>query len=774
MIDSTAQVTDTEYEPSEQPGKSRPWLNLINDAQKAFEDYQAKADNIDKLYAELKRLASASREREFQLFWANIEVLKPSIYARAPVPVVTPKFKDRRRLYQTASELLERSTIVSFDLSGVDEVMKQIRDDLAIQARGCAWVRYETKSGSKYPAEKVCYEHIDRKDFLHDPARKWSEVGWVANRAYMDQESFEERFGKDLAEQAAFKVNKDDKRAGAASAVVKAEVWEIWSKTEDKVVWVSEGVEDVLDEGKPHLKLEGFFPCPKPAYATTQRRSLVPVPDMLYYKDQLEEVNQLTARIHALADAVKVRGFVPGGGEVADALETAININDDRKILVPVSNMAAFGNGGDLIVWLPIDMIVETIAGLVELRRQIIDDVYQIMGLSDIMRGSTEKDETATAQNLKAQYGSVRIRDKQAELVRIARDLVRIGAEIMAENFSQETLLSMSQMEIATDADIKKQIADLQAQAKQITDAADQKVMQAKSDPKIIQQAQENPEQAQQMMQKLQQETQQQLDALKQQAQEAQQTVTIEQVMKFLKDQKIRPFVLDIETDSTIQPDEQAEKEARTEFTTALGGMMQQFGPLMGMPGFAPLVGEVLKFALAPFRAGRELEGKIDEAVEQMVQAAANPPPDPEKAKADAEMQMKQQELQAKQQIEQAKMEADAKAQEQEAQFKAQENEAKMAMLQAQMERDRQKGELEMQKLQMELQAKGAELQIKRESAQIDAQAKEQQAAISVQSATQQADIKNRQAEQQAHHSEQAFHQKSALNEQAAMHRGAE
>ena len=70
----------------------------------------------------------------------------------------------------------------------------------------------------------------------------------------------------------------------------------------------------VLDEGDPHLELREFFPCPKPAYGTVQRGSLVPVPDVLQYRDQLEELNLLTGRIHALSDALEVKGFYPAGG----------------------------------------------------------------------------------------------------------------------------------------------------------------------------------------------------------------------------------------------------------------------------------------------------------------------------------------------------------------------------------------------------------------------------------------------------------------------------
>lgn len=687
MIDPDAPDTAEDIDPTVEGKSSRLWLGLIKGAEEAFGDYQHRADNIDKLYSDLKHLAANARDRQFQLFWANIQVLSPSIYSRPPVPVVVPKFKDRRPLYRVASELLERSSVVAFDLAGINDVMMLIRDDLTIQARGVAWVRYETKAESDGPTERVCVEHKDRKDFLHEPARNWSEVGWVAGAGYLTKREMRKRFSKSSGkayQDAEYCVRKEDKQNGAADNRAKAKVWEIWSKDEKKVVWVTEGVDKVLDEGEPHLKLEGFFPCPKPAYGTLQRRSLVPVPDVVFYRDQLEEVNMLTARIHALADALKVRGFYPAGAsEIGDAVESAIKMNDDRQLLVPISNWAAFGtSNGEPIIWLPIDQIATVVSELVELRKQVINDVYEIVGLSDIMRGSTEASETATAQNLKSQYGSVRIRDKQAELVRIARDLVRISAEIMAENFSKETLLEMCQMEIPSDADIAKQIEGIKAKAQ-----ADfqQQLQQAQQNPELMQQAQQNPQQAQQVIEQAQQQiegqAQQQIDKLKQ-------TPTIEQVMQFLHDQKIRPFVLDIETDSTIQPDEDAEKQRRTEFMGALGTTLQELGALVtAQPAAAPFAAEVLKFAMAPFRAGRELEQSIEEFADQMAAQAGQPKPDTEAQKAQQEAEQAQQkhqmEMQA-QEAEQKRKDAETAANQQREDAKLQ---ADLAIKQAENER---------------------------------------------------------------------------------------
>lgn len=596
----------------EQPvrGESAYWLGLIEDAEKTFQDWQNAADNIDKAYADLSHLRS-NRDREFALFWSNTQVVGPSIYARAPVPVVAPKFKDRRPLYRTASELLERACIVSFDMADIDAAMIALRDDLSISGRGAPWVRYESDDDG----ERVCYEHVDRKDFLHEPARKWCEVDWVSRRSWLTKTEMKDRFGK-----AADDVEYQTRSKESIGKTQKCGVWEIWCKSENKVVWVTEGAEKVLEESKPHLKLAGFFPCPRPAYATIQRRSLIPVPDMLMYKDQLEEVNDLTRRIHALAESIRVRGFYAGAGDIGDAIERAMKMTDDEQILIPVPAMQSLmQGGGDPIVWLPLDMVAQTITGLIELRRQIIDDVYQIIGLSDIMRGSTVASETLGAQQLKQQNGSYRVRDKQNELVRVARDLVRLGAEIMSEQFGRETLIDMAQMDLPTDAEVQEQIKAFEASARgeleALADKAEEAAAQAQQSGQQI-----DPAQAEQQFQQAQQEI---LAKWQGQIQQQADAVTIDAVMEFLDDEKLRPFVLDIETDSTVYPDEMAEKQSRQEFMGAFSSSMSALVPMFQMgPEAIAVAGGVFKFALSPYRVGRELEGLIDDFTDKAPEIA--------------------------------------------------------------------------------------------------------------------------------------------------------
>jgi hypothetical protein len=597
----------TDQARQEPPRQARPWLDAITDAQKYFRHWQEKSDYIDKAYGDLKTLSKGGTDREYQMFWANLEILKPSIYSRPPAPVVVPRFRTMKDLPRKASELLERTLVLTFEEADINAVMLQIRDDLATIGRGAAWLRFEETDGRL----RNVIEHVDRADFLHEPARKWQEVGWVAKRAWLTRAEGMKRFGDPFA-QVELKNRRDllgEPDQGAYEGEKKAEIWEIWSRSRGLVVWVAPGLEDVLDIREPFLKLEGFFPCPKPAYATTERRRLIPVPDFVYYKDQLEEINELTARISALAEGLRMKGFYPAGaGDLAEAVETAVRQNDRNAILVPVSNFAALGGTAlrDSIIWLPVSELAATIKELVFLRRQLIDDVYQITGLSDIMRGATHPSETAAAQELKSQYGSIRIRDRQAELVRIARDITRIAAEMIAENYTPDMFAGMAQMDLPRDEAIAGEIGKLRLEAVRLAEVPD---------------AGTPPEEIADVRQK----TEARLSSLMA-------TVTLEKAVALLREQRLRPFILEIETDSTIQADENTEKQRRTEFLTALSMAIQQLTPMVAQqPSSAPFAVEILKFAIAPFRAGRSFEGSIDEFAEtvrrEAVQRLANPGP---------------------------------------------------------------------------------------------------------------------------------------------------
>jgi len=602
-------------------GKSEKWIEAIKEAEKSFEKYHNRCDKLAKMYAASS--AGESTEREFNIYWSNVEVLKPSVYARPPVPVVVPRFKDLKELPRKSSEMLERTLITSFELQDIDTTMKSIRNDYLLFGRGVPWLRYSAEGANDMEeanvefSESVEVEHCSRRDFIHEVARKWSEVSWVGKRAHLDKKTFVARFGKKFSSVRAKKFEGMD---GEKHGSPKVLVWEIWDKTTKRVIWVSPQSEKILDIQEPMLQLEGFFPCPRPAYGTLPEDSLIPVPDFMYYKDQVEEINEFTARISKLAEALKLKGFYAAGeGELKDAIEAALMENDNSATLVPVSNFAAFGGKSlsEAIVWLPFDQVAQIVQILIGLRKELIQDVYEITGISDIVRGASDPNETASAQKIKAQWGSVRIRERQGELARLARDTSRIMAEIMAENYQPETFEQMSQMDLPREEVIQQQV-------QQITAGAQQHIQAMQSQPPQQGQPQQDPNQ-------IKQQVEQHIAKLNE-------TITLEKIVKLFRNQRTRSFLIEIEVDSTIQPDEDAEKQRRTEFLTAIGGAISQMMPMVqAAPETGAFVAEALRFTVSGFRAGRQLEGVIEEMADKLKEAAKAPKqqgPSPEEIEA--------------------------------------------------------------------------------------------------------------------------------------------
>jgi len=710
-----AEVNETEYadtlESDIEPKSSARVLAAVRKSQDAFRDYQDTCARIDEVYNQDIASDGNWLDPKFDLFWASMEIIKPATYARAPQPAVAPMFADNTPVKNTTAELLERLTASAFDMACIDQTMLSVRDDLAFTNRGIIWVTYEADS----KGQRIVPEHLDRTDFGHEPARKWEEVGYVWRRAWMTKAEMRKRFRRhsgDAYQTAQFEIRREDKNNGSADDSKKAGVYEVWHKADNKVYWVTPGVPVMLDEGEPHLKLRHFFPCPRPAYGTLRRRSLVPIPDFTRYASHLDQINRLTARIYLLLDQVKMKGLIPAGGEIGSTVEQLLR-SDDDTLLIPVPSAAFSGAGGatSFVAWMPVVEIAQAIEGLITARTQLFDDFYQLSGISDIMRGATEAQETLGAQQLKSQYGSVRVRQKIDELQRIAADTSRIVAEIAAEKFSKETILAMGQMEIPTKADIKKQI-------EQIEEAAEQELKslgnQAKLAAQKAQQAGEqvDPDQARQMLAQAQQEV---LAKYGPQIQRATSQVSVEEVIDLLRDDKARSFAFEIATDSTIMTDELAEKASRTEFLTSFVNAQQGLMGLatMGEEG-AALSGGLLKFVMAPFRVGRELNKLIDDFVEAAPKMAAQMAGDGGETQALAEAQGKLAEAEMqKARAQMAKVEADSMMKQAEMQRKVmelqQKAESEQQKLMVEIENGRQKAAEQEAKINL-MQAQTAEI----------------------------------------------------------------
>jgi hypothetical protein len=513
------------------------------------------------------------------------------------------------------SEVVERAVSSENDRSDLHGCVAGIRDEMLKSGRGVGWVRYEAEFGMEDapsvdpvtgqpmidPAtgqpvmeqrkvktgERVRFDVVTWRNFVHAAADRWGNVPWVARCEHLSKRQIKDRFGLDGLQMETmgltFAEAKSDQPKTTNGATVK--VYEVWCRTSRKVYFVAEGARQLIEPpSEPLIDVEGFFPCPQPAMSVLEDGSLRPIPDVIMIEDQLVAIDDMTSRIRALEKALKVRGFYAKGAvdtSAADAIESAIKSEDDRAVLVPVTAWAAGGASKLEIVWLPIDIIITTLTALRSERKEAIDLVYQISGISDVMRGDSEASETLGAQQIKDRWGSVRTRDKQEEIRRMARDLCRIATEVMCELYDEESFARAAVYGF-------------------------------------------EPE-----------------------------------MLEFLRDDRARSMTLDIETDSTIQSDEQADKASRAEFTTVVGNLMKEGIPLVqNVPEAIDFVGSLIKFNVRGFRAGREIEKDLDaflEAIKNKTSAPPQPPqPDPvaeartnaEVAKAEASVQVSQNQVQ--------------------------------------------------------------------------------------------------------------------------------
>jgi hypothetical protein len=208
----------------------------------------------------------------------------------------------------------------------------------------------------------------------------------------------------------------------------------------------------------------------------------------------------------------------------------------------------------------------------------------------------------------------------------------------------------------------------------------------------------------------VQQQIQQAEQQIKAQLQQLDETVTVEKIEALLRDQKMRPFALDIETDSTIEPDQQAEKMARTELTSALGPFLAQSLGALGMAGsVAPQLGkffaETLRYIASGFKVARSMDDAIDELAEGMENF--QPPQEPQ-GEDPASAQMEAQASMIKAQADAQKAQNEAQAAQGEMQFKVQE-----------MQLEAQKTGVEIEKLYAEIEKIRAETASKAEEMDI-------------------------------------------------------
>lgn len=104
--------------------------------------------------------------------------------------------------------------------------------------------------------------------------------------------------------------------------------------------------------------------------------------------------------------------------------------------------------------------------------------------------------------------------------------------------------------------------------------------------------------------------------------------VTIDAVVALLRDDCMRSYKIDVETDSLVEADQQAEKQHATELLTSVAEFAAKVGPIMAqMPPLVPMFGALLQHAVSRFKPPASLEEAIEQAMEKAGMLLQNPPP---------------------------------------------------------------------------------------------------------------------------------------------------
>lgn len=608
----------SEYKGNE--GLAQRWCKELEIVLKSKEQesFETIGDKIVKIYKNSTAMEVVTGQSQlnniqksvFNILWSNVQVMKPTLFARMPKVVVQRRTEDPDPVARLACSIGERCVSYSLDCesSRFYNAVRAAIEDRLLPGRGVGWERYEVElepqtdpnTGEplvdennepimvpKQYSQKAVTDYVYWKDFFHSPGRSPQDWRWVARRVYMTRSELRQRFGEVAnlvnLDHEPEEVSKYEMTGQEKDFFKKAKVYEIWDKDSKQRIWITMGLKNQpLDVQPDQLKLEGFFPCPCPLYATLTTDSCYPTPDYKIYEKLAQSLEETTQRIMAVADCIRVVGACQGSLE--KDLKGIMKLDDgDLRSITQWIEFAERGGFKGAVDWFPFDKAAEALQSLLNLHQFYESKIFEINGIPDIVRGSSNPSETAAAQQMKGRWTTIKIAEKQQDVQSFVKELLAKKFEIIFEPglFPDELIYEMANV------------------------------------------GQMSPEDQQ----------------------------LFPQAMQLLRDDRLRTFRVDIETDSTIAIDEEQDKASAMELMQATGSLFSQAAGLIQIrPEFTKPALETALLSARAFRRGRSLEGAYERAVQEIEQndAAARdaaqqpPPPDPEQMKMQADAQYQQ------------------------------------------------------------------------------------------------------------------------------------
>ena len=656
------------------------WYNCIAQYERTFKEWEGRADKIVKRYRDDSRSRN-NPNAKFNILWSNVQTITPAVFARLPRPDVSRRFRDNDPIGRVASMMLERALEYEIEHYGdYASAMKQAVQDRLLGGRGTAWVRYEP--------------HIV------------GQAGGEAGDA--PEDGFQVTEDTDEAETEGGIYRENEERIEYECAPVDYVYWRDFGLTtartweEVTAVWRKVYMERPALVERFGEELGGKIP-------------LDTKPDTSKNFNEKMGEGSREALIYEIWDKAtgQVIWLSKSMGQILDTRDDPLQLENfwpcpkpmfstlTTDSLIPVPDFVLYQDQARQL-----DTLADRIDGFI--------NALKVRGVYDASEPSLARLFTEGENNALLpvkNYGAFSEKGGMAGAINLV-DIAPIAQGLQMAYQAMEQVKGQI-YEIMGIADIQRGQTDpsetLGAQIIKSNNASGRlKTMQhdvVNFATALLQ------IKAQIICQHFTEDTIVKISGAMQLSPQDQ--ALIPQALALLKDEPAKNFRIEVTSDSMIYQDEQQEKQDRVEFLTAVSGFMQTALPVaQGVPELTPLLMEMLKFGVTAFKAGKGLEGLIDETADQFRQQAEQmkgqpKPPSPEQQKMDMTMQIEQAKIQAKQaemqmqlQIDQQKMQMQMELEKAKQEYQAQENQLKFQLEEQRNAMDR---EMEIKVAQMKM-----------------------------------------------------------------------
>lgn len=457
-------MTQTKYD-------SAYWQKEIRRSIDDRADFRKEADHANKVYEGKGDLDGVSRR--INCFWAYIQTVLPAFVSNLPTVEAKLRKYTGSDLYTVGAILLERNVDYAnkehfeFGKVATHSILQWL-----IAGQGVLWARYQPEIARKVVdyaeneeqedgttriiekskevdwkrGEKAILESISYNDFLYQICPDPEQIAWKGRRAYLTYSEVKEKFGQDLAEELDYNITpKTNDRTEKAVYEGKTELKEIWCEPSGKVYWCADGKDNhIVEAGDPPVRYAKFFPCAV-IDGYLPLNSVIPRSDYTQNKDIILEIERLVTRKHYAIQSVRFNATYD------PVLKDTINkIFSTDYEMFPNPNWTAYQKTGGLaggVHFFDPTMYTNAVKFLGEEIEMQLRRFYDNTGASDLIRGATNPLETATAQQLKSNYSSLRFSVRQKQVYEFINEAENLLAEIIGEQFSPKTILETADLQ---------------------------------------------------------------------------------------------------------------------------------------------------------------------------------------------------------------------------------------------------------------------------------------------------------------------------------------